>query len=92
MYLQTFYQNYSVAAANQETLKCSPAKMIDDAISGVIANNSFDFAECNVTEGVWTVEIAADYLVSKAIGFIDLEFQNFLKQDLYNIVLMHINC
>lgn len=92
MYLRTFYQNYSVAAVNQEILKRSPAKMIDDAVSGIINNGAFDFAECSVTEGAWTGTMAADYLVSKAIGFIDLEYQDLLKQDLYNIILMHINC
>lgn len=92
MYLQTYYQNYSVAAANQETLKCSPAKMIDDAISCIINNGSFDYAECNVTEGVWTGAMAANYLVSKAIGFIDLSSQELLRQDLFNIIKMNINC
>lgn len=92
MYLQTLYQNYSTVAANDNTVTRSPAQQIDDAISGVINNGSFDFAECNVTAQIWTVDMAADYLLSKAIGFIDLDSQGVLRQDLFNIIKMNINC
>jgi len=90
MHLQTFYQNYSAIAANNETLSRSHAQMIDEAISGVTANGSFDYAECNVTEGVWSLGMATDYLVSKAIGFIDLSSQEFLRQDLFDRITANL--
>lgn len=92
MYLTSFYQNYSAIASNEETYSRSPRQQIDEAISNIIANGSFDCAECSVIDCVWTIEQAAEYLVSKAIGFIDLHSQELLRQDLYNIIKMNINC
>jgi len=91
MYLTSFYSN-ATPAANDNTFTRSPAKMIDDAISAVMNNGSFDYAECSVTDGIWTVSMAPEYLVSKSIGFIDLASQELLRQDLYNIIKMNINC
>lgn len=91
MYLTSFYSN-ATPAANDNTFSRSPTQMIDDAMSGIINNGSFDYAECSVTDGIWTVGMATDYLVSKAIGFISLSHQELLRQQLFGIIQLNINC
>ncbi len=86
------YSNFIAPATNDDTFQRSHTRMIDDAISGIIANGSFNYAECSVTESIWTVGMATDYLVSKAIGFIDLNAQELLRQNLFNIIKLNIHC
>lgn len=90
MYLQIFYQNHSAVASNDDVT--TDRSIIMTAIDNVIMSGDVDFAEQSMFSHGWSLQQAAEYVASKARGFIPLDKQGVLEQTLIDMLKLTINC
>lgn len=84
------YSNFTAPAANDTPV--SDHALIMQAIDNVIVSGDVDFAEQSMFDCDWSLQQAAEYVASKARGFIPLDKQSVLQQTLIDMLKLTINC